>query len=468
MPSSVTRARLGSSDVAATHSPPLRICFVAYRGNMQSGGQGVYLWFLARELARLGHHVDVFVGPPYPDPMPFARSVTLVPGEQFWGKWFSRDRSSFLPRPHSLRIFEPLNFYELAASYLGFLPEPLAFSVRALRAVAAQLRSGVSYDIVHDVQCLGYGILGIRHLGLPVVTTIHHPLSIDRRASLRRDQSLRDAIGTMQFYPTAMQAFVARRLDGLFTSSTASAGEICRDFGVRSERIRMVANGVDTMLFRPNPEVKRNPTEILCVGRATDPNKGIGNLIDAFTRLPGDLTLTLVDSDHPDSTTRKRARELGCEDRLRVTGRVEVDKLVALYQRASPVVVPSRYEGFGLPAVEAMACATPVVACAAGSLPEVLGVAGGGVLVKPDDPAALAQGIADLMARPETRSELGKLGCKRVEEAYSWSRVARATAVAYEEIVDASRISRGLPARITTSDRPGSRRASRSRISSVA
>jgi glycosyltransferase involved in cell wall biosynthesis len=468
MPSSATGARLGSSEVAAAQRPPLRICFVAYRGNMHCGGQGVYLWFLARELARLGHDVDVFVGPPHPDPMPFARSVTLVPGEQFWGKWFIGDRWKFLPRPGALRIFEPLNFYELAASYLGFLPEPLAFSVRAFRAVAAQLRNGVRYDIVHDVQCLGYGILGIRNLGLPVVSTIHHPLSVDRRASLRRDQSLREAIGTLQFYPTAMQSFVARRIDGLFTSSDVSAREIRRDFGVRSERIRMVANGVDTVLFRPNPEVKRNATEILCVGRASDPNKGIGNLIEALALLPRDLTLTLVDSDHPESSVRKRARELGCEHRLHVTGRVDADELVGLYQRASLVVVPSRYEGFGLPAVEAMACATPVVACAAGSLPEVLGVAGGGVLVKPDDPGALADGIADLMARPERRAELGELGWKRVGAAYAWPRVARATAAAYEEIVDAARISRGLPARMTTSDRPGSRRANRSNISRVA
>jgi glycosyltransferase involved in cell wall biosynthesis len=301
-----------------------------------------------------------------------------------------------------------------------------------------------------------------------VVTTIHHPLSIDRRASLLRDQSLREAIGTMQFYPTAMQAFVARRLDGLFTSSEASAREIQRDFGVRSERIRMVANGVDTQLFQPDSDVERNPNEILCVGRASDPNKGVGNLIDALARLPEHLTLTLVDADHPESALRKRARELGCEDRLRVTGRVETDELVRLYQRASLVVVPSRYEGFGLPAVEAMACATPVVACAAGSLPEVLGATGGGVLVKPDDPDALARGIAELMAQPELRSELGELGWKRVGETYAWPRVARATAAVYEEIVDAARGSRGRPARITTSERPGSRRANPSNISRVA
>jgi glycosyltransferase involved in cell wall biosynthesis len=429
---------------------------------MQCGGQGVYLWYLARELARLGHQVDVLVGPPYPDPMPFARSVKHLPNERFWGKWFAADRRDLIPRPRPLEIFAPLNFFEFAASYLGFLPEPLAFSVRAFREIAARLRSGQRYDIVHDVQCLGYGILGIRNLGLPVVTTVHHPLTIDRRASLHRDQSLREAVGTMTFYPSTMQSFVARHLDGLFTSSTVSARAIGQDFGVRSDRIRMVSNGVDTDFFHPDPNVPRRDTEILCVGRASDPNKGIETLIEGLARLPRPLTLTLVDVDHNDHPARIAARSLGCADRLQITGRVESEALVALYRRASLVVVPSRYEGFGLPAVEAMACGTPVVACAAGALPEVIGATQGGVLVPPDDPESLAQSIGNIMARPEMRSQMGKLGRARVEEVYAWPRVARATAAAYAEL-----IARGRPASMTTSARAGSDLASRSRATSV-
>jgi glycosyltransferase involved in cell wall biosynthesis len=460
----MTNAESNHSGEVSGHRPgaPLRICFIAYRGNMHCGGQGVYLWFLARELARLGHCVDVLVGPPYPDPMPFANSVTEMPNERFWGKWFLEERRHFIPQPLPLRIFEPLNFYELAASYLGFLPEPMAFSARAFREVAARLRAGIRYDIVHDIQCLGYGILGIRKLGLPVVTTVHHPLTVDRRASFERDESLREAIGTMSFYPVAMQGFVARRLDGLFTSSTESARAIQRDFRIPGEWIRMLANGVDTELFQPGAGGERNADEILCVGRASDPNKGIGNLIEALARLPHPLRLTLVDDDHPDSSARKLARRLGCADRLQITGRIDNDELVRYYQRASLVVVPSRYEGFGLPAVEAMACGTPVVACAAGALAEVIRATGGGVLVPPDEPDALAAAIADLMARPEICSMLGKRGNIRVHEAYAWPRVARATAGAYAEIIEEFRYRLGRPARITTSDSPGSSRAMRS------
>jgi glycosyltransferase involved in cell wall biosynthesis len=427
---------------------PLRVCFAAYRGNMNCGGQGVYLFYLARELARLGHRVDVLVGPPWPAPMPFARSVTRLHDEQFWGKWFFSDRRKLLPQPSPLRVFEPLTFYELAASRLGFLPEPFAFSVRAFRTLAARLRAGERYDVVHDVQCLGYGMLGVRALGLPVVSTVHHPLSVDRRASFARDRTLREALGTMEFYPVGMQAFVARRIDRLITSSEASRRQIEGDFRLAPERIRMLGNGLDTERFRPDADVPRSDGELLCVGRASDPNKGIRTLVAALARLPG-MRLTLVDDPSPHNEARRWARELGCADRLHVAGRVSDDELVALYRRATLVVVPSRYEGFGLPAAEAMACGTPVVASAAGALPELLATGGGGVLVPPEDPEALAKAISSLAEQPEARRALAARAPARIEAAYSWPRVAARTAEVYAELAGSAR--RGRPDSTTTS-----------------
>jgi glycosyltransferase involved in cell wall biosynthesis len=412
---------------------PLRICFAAYRGNMQCGGQGVYLWFLARELARLGHRVDVLVGPPWPDPMPFAAAVERIPNEMFWGKWFLRDWKNLLPRPNPLRVFRPLEFYEFAAARLGFLPEPFAFSVRAFRAVAARLRAGARYDVVHDVQSLGWGLLGIRALGLPVVTTVHHPLTVDRATSFGRDRTLREALGTFEFYPVEMQGCVARRLDRIFTSSEVSARRIERDFGVPKRRLAMVANGIDTELFSPDPAAPRSATELLCVGRASDPNKGVRTLVAALAKLPEHVRLTLVDD--PRSEARRWAREAGCAHRLEVTGRVETDALVRLYRRATLVVVPSRYEGFGLPAAEAMACGTPVVASDAGALPEVIGAGGGGVLVPRDDAEALAKAVLGLLEQPDTRRALAASARSRVESAYAWPRVAERTAAEYRRVV---------------------------------
>jgi len=426
-------AERGDAQATPSAGQRLRVCFVCYRGNMQSGGQGIYLWFLARELARLGHHVDVLVGPPYPDAMPFAGEVSRLPNEHFWGKWFFRDWQNLLPKPNPLRVFEPLNFWEFGASAIGFLPEPLAFSVRAFRALAARLRAGHRYDIVHDVQCLGYGLLGMRALGLPVVTTVHHPLSVDLRMSFKRDKTLRQKIGSWEFYPVGMQAFVARRLERVFTSSTASARQIAADFRVRPERLAMLANGIDTELFSPDASVPRAERELLCVARASDPNKGVREMLEALALLPKDVHLTLV--DNAKSEALDWAEKRGLAERISVTGRLETPELVRLYRTAALVVVPSRYEGFGLPAAEAMACGTPVIATRAGAMPEVVATGGGGVLTPVDDAPALAKGIAELLAAPERRSLLGARGRAGVVAAYGWPTIAARTAQEYARVI---------------------------------
>jgi glycosyltransferase involved in cell wall biosynthesis len=411
---------------------PLRICFTAYRGNMQSGGQGIYLWFLARELVRQGHQVDVIVGPPWPDPMPFAGAVERVDNEMYWAKWFLREPAKLLPRPDPLRVFSPLQFYEFAASRIGFLPEPFAFSLRAFDALARRLRGGARYDLVHDVQSLGYGLLAIRALGLPVVSTVHHPLTVDRRAAFARARSFRQRLGAWEFYPVEMQGVVARRLDRIFTSSEVSARQIDQDFRVRAPRVVNLANGLDTTLFAPDPSAVRSETEVLCVGRASDPNKGIPALLRALAELPERVTLTLVDSEQSDA--RQWAARLGCGDRLRITGRIDTPSLVRLYQRAALVVVPSRFEGFGLPATEAMACGAPLVATRAGALPEVVG-GDGGVLVPAEDPAALAAAIHTLIEQPEARRALGARARARVERNDAWPRIAERTVREYRAVL---------------------------------
>jgi glycosyltransferase involved in cell wall biosynthesis len=436
----LSTAAFDASPIASSSRRRLRIAFVAYRGNMNSGGQGIYLWFLAREMARVGHEVHVLVGPPHPDPMPWA-TVERIPNEQFWAKWVLEQHDQIVPRDRPLRILSPLNFYELAASRIGFLPEPFAFSVRAFKSVAELLRAGRRFDIVHDVQCLGYGLLGLRALGLPVVTTVHHPLTVDRRASFVRDETFKDAVGTMKFYPIGMQAFVARRLDAVFTSSEVSGLQIARDFGVHPDRLHNVHNGLDVEIFCPDPNVPKKERGLLCVGRSTDPNKGIRTLIRALGRLPASVSLTLVDDNSPDNQVRQWAREVGVLDRLHLTGRVDSSELVRLYREAGVVVVPSRYEGFGLPAVEAMACGTPVVATRAGALTEVMERTRGGFLSERDDPASLASAILRLLENREARQRIAEQARQRVVDSYSWPRVAAATADVYAEVIERRRAS---------------------------
>ncbi len=411
----------------------MRIAFLCYRGNMKSGGQGIYLHSLTRELAQLGHEVDVFVGPPYPDPLPWARVFPLE-NQMFWGKRFDKRRGAFLPAPDPFAILRPLDFFEFAATRFGFLPEPFAFSVRAAGAVLRQMRAGTRYDLVHDVQSVSYGLLFLQALGLPVVTTIHHPLSIDLRSSLARDRTFSERKGSLTFYPVRTQARTARRLAGVLTSSQASGRAIARDFGVPKRRIHDVRNGVE-LTERPTRRARSARPELLFVGRCGDPNKGLEFLLEALALLPHDVGLRVLDYFPAFTPLEKTLRALHLEERVRFTGKVSSAELEAAYRSASAVVLPSLFEGFGLPAIEALAAGTPVVASHAGALPEVIADAGAGTLVPPRDPAALAKAIGELLERWEDAHQQALDALPRIEAVFGWRPTAERTVAVYKRVI---------------------------------
>jgi glycosyltransferase involved in cell wall biosynthesis len=412
----------------------MKLAFLAYRGSMQSGGQGVYLHALTRELAARGHEIDCWVGPPYPDPMPWARVFPLE-NHRFWGARFDRRPGAFLPRPDPWRIFTPLSFYEFAVTRFGFLPEPLAFSLRAAAAVVRELRAGARYDVVHDVQSLGYGLLWLRALGLPVVSTVHHPLSVDRRSSLRRDRSFAERKGTLTFYPVGMQGRVARRIDAILTSSRVSRAAIEADFGVAPARIREVANGVS--FPEPAPARARPArTELLFVGRCGDPNKGFEFLLRALALLPAEVGARVLDAEPIGTPLAEELDALGLRPRVRFDGKLSRAALERAYRDAAVVVVPSLFEGFGLPALEALAVGTPVVATTAGAAPEVLGTAAAGRLVPPADPAALAKGVAETLEDWPREHARARAARARLEAAYAWPGIAERTEAVYREVID--------------------------------
>jgi glycosyltransferase involved in cell wall biosynthesis len=400
---------------------------------MQSGGLGIYLHALTRQLVELGVEVDLYVGPPYPDPMPWLRTIE-IDNPRFWDKKFQPGWFGFLP-DSKFTIFRPLDFWEFLVTRFGFFPEPFAFSMRAARAVIGQLRNGVRYDLVHDVQTLGYGDLWLRALGLPVVSTVHHPLTIDRRTSLARDRNFLDYKGSLTFHPVRSQARVARRLDAMITSSDASVDELATGFGMERERIHNVSNGVDL----PAPgRIRERPErdELLFMGRGSDPNKGLEYLIEALTELPEHVTLRLFD-DPPGRLTavRHKLDELGVHDRVRFDGKVPREELVAALHGATALVVPSLFEGFGLPAVEALAAGTPVVASAAGALPEVVSRAGTGVLVRPADAGALAKGILSVLKDWPAQQRAAVDARERIEQQFGWPEVAGRTLEVYERVL---------------------------------
>ena len=285
---------------------------------------------------------------------------------------------------------------EVGMMWTAAFPEPLTFSIRALRA----LRGRVSdFDIVHDNQVLAYGLLGIPRLGLPLVTSIHHPISVDRRIELAQAKGWSRLTKRRWYSFVRMQARVARRVGPIMTGSESSRDDILRDFKVPPANVRVVPLGVDTRLFHPR-KAPRVPGSIIAVASADSPVKGIPTLLRAFAKLATerDASLTVVGKPAPGGPTEKLIGELSLGDRVRfVTGISDAD-LAELVASTEVAVVPSLYEGFSLPAVEHMASGTPLVASRTGALPEVVGDAA--TLVSPGDPEELAAALRRLQDSP--------------------------------------------------------------------
>jgi glycosyltransferase involved in cell wall biosynthesis len=411
----------------------LKIGLLSYRGNPYCGGQGIYLTYLANELVKLGHEVHVIVGPPFPLFLE-GSVIHSIANHNYFGK-----KANFLPPENPFAIFSPLNFYEFVSSRFGVFPEIKAFSFRAFFKLRELVREH-RFDVLHDNQCLGYGQILWKTLGVPVLATIHHPLSIDRATWFENPSNLKQKVKRVLYYPLVMQRIVSNRMDRIVTVSRDSAKAITKAFGVPPEKIRVVYNGLDSREFAPLPALPKKPNSLIFVGNAEDRKKGLLYLLQALAYLPEEVTLNVVDGGAPHRAFGPLLTEkYRIAHRVHFTGKIGPGDLVRYYNRAEVAVVPSLYEGFGFPAAEAMACELPVVACNAGALPEVVGDDGAGILVPPRDARALAGAILGLLKDPELRRRMGKAARERVLKLFTWEKAARQMAEVYQEAIDAYR-----------------------------
>jgi len=408
----------------------MRICLLTYRGNMYCGGQGYYVYYLAKALRNLGHEVHIMAGPPYPL-APDGVKLHELEGLNL----YETKALSSLEDP--IRMLNLLNFYEVVAKHVGMFPEIFTFSMRAYLKLR-ELNPSVKFDVVHDNQTLGYGLLMMKGLGVPVVATIHHPIPIDMKADLAQARRFASKFKRIIFYSFAvMQGVVSKRMDRVITVSKSSADDVMRIFHVPQSKVRIVHNGIDIDIFKKVDHVEKEPNRVIVVANTEDRKKGVIYLLKAIQLLKDDtdVKLTIVDriGEHTKYAPRL-VRELGLEDRVTFTGRLSTEELVRHYSTAEVAVTASLYEGFGLPCAEAMSCGTPVIATKAGALPEVVGNGSAGVLVPAEDPVALAGAIKRLLSDKPLRQRLGQAGRKRIEEAFSWEDAAKRTLEIYKEV----------------------------------
>jgi len=411
----------------------LRIAFLVYRGNPRCGGQGVYTRHLTRELVALGHSVEVFAGQPWPE-VDDGVGFTPVPSLDLY-----RDPDPFrIPR---LREFANCYSTPIAALEFGVMctagfPEPWTFSLRARRLLAARRHD---FDLVHDNQCLGNGILGMMDDGWPLLTTLHHPITVDRQLALSHATNPWQQFTQRRWFGfLRMQVKVARALPRVVTVSESSKVDIAGQMGVDIRRMTVVPVGVDHTVFRLQADVEPVPGRIMVTSSSDVPMKGLVPLLEAAAKLrtERDIELVVIGNPRPDGRVAKAIERLDLAPIVRCVSGITDGELARHYAQAEVAVVPSLYEGFSLPAIEAMACGVPLVATTGGALPEVVGTDGvTGLLVPPDDAGALAGAIGRLLDDESLRRRLGSAGRERVLGRFTWQVTAAGTAAEYRALL---------------------------------
>jgi glycosyltransferase involved in cell wall biosynthesis len=386
----------------------------------------VYSRHLTRELTALGHDVTLFSGQPYPvvdEPVAFEPVAGL--------DLYRRENPFRVPWPYEFRTIEDLEEFAIMCS-AGF-PEPYAFSKRVYKALRDRRDE---FDLVHDNQCLGRGLLGFLDDGWPFVHTLHHPITVDRDLDLSHASSLYRKATLRRWYGfLGMQMKVARKLPRHVTVSENSKKDIVAQMGVRPETLHIVPVGVDQTQFRPMPNVKRVPGRLMTTASADVPLKGLTYLIEALAKVRTereDAHLVVIGRPRHKSKVPAQLERLGLTDAVEFVSGVSDERIVELYAEAQIAVVPSLYEGFSLPAIEAMACAVPLVTTDGGALPEVVGPSGESAMRVPaGDADALARQIVEVLGDEQLRNRLGEAGRRRVLDRFTWQRTAEGTAEHY-------------------------------------
>ena len=414
----------------AVEDKKLKIAFCIYRGNPYSGGQGVYTKYMTAALAARGHEVTVFAGPPYPELDDRCELVRVESLDVYRG-----GDSIRIPRISEIKSLADL--YEFLLTLSGSFCEPKAFGVRLKKYLIPRLNE---FDIIHDNQSLNSTLTKVGKRFKPVVTAIHHPITVDRRLDLASAQGIVKKFGVWRWYGfVRSQVRAARRAMQIITVSETSKQDVIDEMGACAENIEVVHVGVDTKIFHPIDGVERRKFRIVTTSSADVVLKGLIYLAKAALILSEEfpeLEVKVLGTPRGDSEVHRFVAENGLGEIFDFVGRVTQEEMVQLYSESTVAVVPSIYEGFSFPSIEAMACGVPLVATFGGAIPEVVGVDGScAILVPTRDEVALASAIKELFDAPDLRDRLAANGLERVFERYTWDRCAEKVERIYTRIL---------------------------------
>ena len=394
----------------------LKIAFLSYRSKPFSGGQGIYVKYLSKALNDLGHEVDVFSGPPYPDLDPEIKLIK-IPSLGLYEK-----KSKFYDVKIS-QLLNPINLFEWLSINSGGFPEPYTFGKRIKKILEQNLND---YDVIHDNQSLSYELLFFQKQK-PLVTTIHHPISKDLAYQLQSTNSFFLKLLMRRWHSfLVMQKFVAKRLNKIVVPSRSSIEDITNEFKVEKEKMERVMNGIDLNIFYPDSKIKKIPNRLVTVASADVPLKGLDFLLEALSDLAKvypNISLSIIGEQKKGGHTERLLKKLRLEDRVRFFSNITQEELRKTYCEAEIAIIPSLYEGFGFAAIEAMACGVPLISTSGGALPEVIKDAG--IIIPPKNSKEIYNSIVMLLSSSDLASQLALKASERVKSKFSWRVIAK-------------------------------------------
>ena len=404
----------------------LKIAFLSYRSKPFSGGQGIYVKYLSKALYDLGHEIDVFSGPPYPDLDPKIKLVK-IPSLGLYEK-----KSKFYD-VNPMKLLNPINLFEWLSVNSGGFPEPYTFGKRIKKILKQNLNE---YDVIHDNQSLAYELLFFQKKK-PLVTTIHHPISLDLAYQLQSTNDIFLKLLMRRWHSfLVMQKFVAKRLKKIVVPSNSSMDDIKDEFRVDKNKMERVMNGIDLNVFYPDSKIRKIPFKLVTVASADVPLKGLDYLLKALSALAevySDISLSIIGEQKKGGHTERLIKKLNLEKRVNFFSNLTQEDLRKTYCEAELASIPSLYEGFGFAAIEAMACGVPLISSSGGALPEV--IKDTGIIIPPKNVKEIYNSVDFLLSSPKSAKELAEKGLQRANSKFSWTAIAKQLEkVYYKEI----------------------------------
>ena len=405
----------------------LKIAFLSYRSKPFSGGQGIYVKYLSKALYDLGHEIDVFSGPPYPDLDPKIKLVK-IPSLGLYEK-----KSKFYD-VNPLNLLNPINLFEWLSVNSGGFPEPYTFGKRIKKILKQNLNK---YDVIHDNQSLAYELLFFQKKK-PLVTTIHHPISLDLAYQLQSTNDIFLKLLMRRWHSFLfMQKFVAKRLKKIVVPSNSSMEDIKDEFHVDKNKMERVMNGIDLNVFYPDSKIQKIPFRLVTVASADVPLKGLDYLLNALSDLSevySDISLSIIGEQKKGGHTERLIKKLNLEKRVNFYSNLTQEDLRKTYCEAELAIIPSLYEGFGFAAIEAMACGVPLISSSGGALPEV--IKDSGIIIPPKNVKEIYNSVDILLSSPHIAKGLAEKGLQRANSKFSWAAIAKKIEKVYRKEIE--------------------------------